>query len=219
MVIFTNCSFPELLDAHGGMSKWELSLSLLFLIVSINKLGWLLHHLSIPPPSWNNKVANGKTKQLPLVYRYEPPPLHLKRKGQLPECWGRVPAVGEKPPSQSCGPRERSSATDERDLEEREPGNVTLLTPSSPVGVTQWLNPGLVETKRAKGVLPGTVIHSSQPSGTEQSLSRSLWRAKWGLSRVIRLFLILLTGNVSVYRDQVRWEYPSLIWTLNFISI
>lgn len=199
----TNYSFQDvIIRCPWGMSKWELCLLLLFPIVNISKLGWLLHHL----PSWNNKLSNGK---------------QYKRRVQLPEPSERVTAVGEGPPSQSCGLRQRRSATDEHDLEAREPGNVPLLTPSSPISVTQWLNPGLVETKRAKGVLPAQrfIGVSLLAQNRVVKSGKSIWRAKWGLSGVIRIFLSLLTRNVSVCRDQVRWEYPSLIWTLNFINI
>lgn len=36
---------------------------------------------------------------------------------------------------------------------------------------------------------------------------KSIWRTKGGLSRVMRIFNSLLTMNVSVCRDQVRWKY------------
>lgn len=152
------------------MSKWELSLSLLFLIVSINKLGWLLHHLSIPPPSWNNKVANGKTIQLPLVYRYEPPPLHLKQRGQLPECWGRVPAVGEGPPARVVargrGAQPLSSMTWRRGSQEMLPSSHPHLLSVSLSGWTQgWLKPrGQRESSLAQWFIAVSLLAQNRAS-------------------------------------------------------
>lgn len=112
--------------------------------------------------------------------------------------------MGEGPPSQSYGLRERNSATDERDPDEREPGNVTLFTPSSPVNVTHWLNPGLVETKKAKKAFPGKAVHWSQPPGKEQSSAEQEHLESQMGTIQSHQDISLLTRNVSVCRDQVK---------------